>query len=94
MKNIKEKVLKDIKGNYTTEQLADDWDTDSILIEGTIDKTLAEVGKVINEEKKFVRFACLGLVHPPQDNQEDFTKWLQGTVNFHLTLLKQKIGIK
>lgn len=55
---------------------------------------MLEVGKVIDEEKEIVKKICLGLAHPSQENQEEFSKWLQDTVNFHLTQLKTKFGIK
>lgn len=54
-------------------------------------ETLKDVLKKIDEEKQIVKKICQGLAHPSQDNQKEFTKWLQDTVNFHLNQLKQKI---
>jgi len=47
--------------------------------------------KLIDEEKEIVKVVCLGLSHPPQENQKDFTEWLQNTVIFHLENLKKRI---
>ncbi len=52
----------------------------------------AEFRKMIDEEKKIVQKVCLGLAHPSQDNQKEFTKWLQDTVNFHLSQLLAKLN--
>lgn len=49
-----------------------------------------EFTKLIDEEKEIVKKVCLGLAHPSQENQKDFTEWLQNTVIFHLENLKQK----
>jgi len=47
--------------------------------------------EMIDKEKDIVKVCCLGLVHPDQTNQEEFTKWLQDTVIFHLEDLKKKV---
>ena len=44
----------------------------------------------IEKEKKIVRMVCLGSVHPDQNNQEEFTKWLQDVVIFHLNNLERR----
>ncbi len=49
-----------------------------------------EFTKLIDEEKKIVKDVCLGLVHPSQENQKEFTEWLQNTVIFHLENLKKR----
>ncbi len=84
--NIKEKVSRKLRKIAIGNEM--------IFVSKAIDLTLAEVGKVIGEEKKLVNEMCLGLVHPSQDNQEEFTKWLQDTVNFHINQVKQKLRIK
>ena len=96
MKNIKEKVLKET--NFDDNPKSPHMEVNAGIMKSSISKELnlyeKKVGKVIDEEKKLVKMFCLGLVHPSQGNQKEFTKWLQSTVNFHLTLLKQKLGIK
>jgi len=47
--------------------------------------------EMIDKEKDIVKVCCLGLVHPDQTNQEEFTKWLQDTVIFHLEDLKRRV---
>ena len=47
--------------------------------------------EMIDKEKDIVKVCCLGLVHPDQTNQEEFTKWLQDTVIFHLEDLRKKV---
>lgn len=39
-KKIIKEVLKDIKSNYTEQQLADEWDIDAILLYGSAKKAL------------------------------------------------------
>ena len=84
MKTIKEKVLKRM------DLVADK----GAPHDEAIDLTLTEVGKLIDGEKKIVKLVCLGLAHPSETNQEEFTKYLQNTVNFHINQIKQKLGIK
>lgn len=45
----------------------------------------------IENEKELVKTICIGLVHPDQANQKEFTKWLQNTVIFHLENLKKNL---
>lgn len=47
--------------------------------------------ELLEEEQEIVKHVCLGLVHPPEKKQEEFTRWLQRTVNFHIEQIKQKI---
>ncbi len=47
---------------------------------------------LIDEEQEIVKQVCLGLAHPSEENQPEFTGWLQDTVNFHLNQLKQKLA--
>ena len=61
------------------------------LIEGAIQSERERVLKLMKDEKEIVKKVCLGLVHPPQENQEEFTKWLQDTVNFHINQINKKI---
>lgn len=92
---IKDKVLKELLDYGHTKGFSkgDIWKLKNVS-EIVIDETLAEVGKVIGDEKKIVKSVCLGLVHPSQENQKEFTKWLQDTVNFHINQIEQKLGIK
>jgi hypothetical protein len=54
-------------------------------------KTDLALASVLAEEKEFVRTFCIGLVHPDQSKQKEFTKWLQDTVMFHLDDFKKKL---
>jgi hypothetical protein len=49
--------------------------------------------KEIENEKHIVKLMCVGLMHPDQRQQEDFTRWLQNTVIFHLNNLKRRIRV-
>jgi len=52
------------------------------------------VEEMIDGEIEIVRRVCLGLVHPKDQNQEEFTKWLQDTVIFHINNLRARLFSK
>ena len=64
---------------------------DNIMMAKINEMEKKEFTKLIDEEKKIVKDVCLGLVHPSQENQKEFTEWLQNTVIFHLENLKKRI---
>lgn len=95
MKTIKDKILEEAHEGYVCTGNGDpELCYLCECIKKSRDLTLTEVEKVIGEEKKIVKLVCLGLVHPSEANQEEFTKWLQGTVNFHINQIEQKLRLR
>jgi len=54
-------------------------------------KSMESIIKEIEVEKEIVRRTCIGLVHPDPSNQQEFTRWLQDTVIFHLNNLEKQL---
>lgn len=54
-------------------------------------KNMMSVIKEIEVEKEIVRRSCIGLVHPDPSNQQEFTRWLQDIVIFHLNNLEKRL---
>jgi len=59
-------------------------------VKGRLDER-ERIKKLIDDEKLLVNKVCLGLVHPPQEEHKEFTKWLQDSVIFHINQIKHKI---
>lgn len=70
------------------------WKTRYTQAERLYSNQKADFQKMIELEKIIVRRICLGLSHPSETNQKEFTEWLQGTVNFHLEQLLAKLNKK
>jgi len=101
IQRLKDKIADNI--GKVEEISINTWDSEKSYLESTLmgmeqaEKLKAEeIEKLINDEKKIVETICLGMTHPPQENQEKFTKWLQRTVIFHLDQIREKAkhGVK